>query len=81
MSIDYGSLLGDDQKRSILQQRLQQFAAEAYQHEINKTVATAADNADGVKAAEDALAILDTAITVHQDELAKLPAAEAPVAE
>lgn len=69
MAIDYGSLLTEDQKKSILEQRLAQFAAEAYQHEINKTVATATDNADGVKAAEDALAILDKAIEIHKAEL------------
>lgn len=78
MAIDYSSLLTDKQKKSILTQRLQQFAAEAYQHEINKTVAVAAGNDDGVKVADDALTILDKAIQVHQDEIAKLPA-EAPI--
>jgi hypothetical protein len=77
MSIDYSSLLSDEQKRSILSQRLTQFAAEGYQHEINKQVAEAADNEEGAKAANDALAILDSAITVHQAELAKLPAESA----
>lgn len=77
MSIDYSSLLTADQKKAILEQRLTQFAAEAYQHEINKQVAVAADNEDGVKAADDALAILDKAITVHQSELSKLPAVSA----
>lgn len=76
MTVDYSSFLTDDQKRSILDQRLAQFAAEAYQHDINKQVAQASGNEEGVKAAEDALAVLDTAIQVHQDELAKLPAAE-----
>ena len=74
MSIDYSSLLTDEQKRSILAQRLTQFAAEGYQHEINKQVAEAADNEEGTKAANDALVILDSAIAVHQAELAKLPA-------
>ncbi len=74
MAIDYSGLLTDEQKRSILSQRLTQFAAEAYQHEINKQVAEAAENEEGTKAATDALAILDSAITVHQAELAKLPA-------
>lgn len=77
MAIDYSSLLTDEQKRSILTQRLTQFAAEAYQHEINKEVAEASSNEDGVKAADDALAILETAISKHQAELAKLPAASA----
>jgi hypothetical protein len=74
MAIDYSGLLTDEQKRSILSQRLTQFAAEAYQHEINKKVADESDNEEGTKAATDALAILDSAITVHQTELAKLPA-------
>lgn len=69
MAIDYKLLLTKDQKKSILEQRLAQFAAEAYQHEINKVVAAGTDNADGVKAAEEALAILDKAIEIHKGEL------------
>ena len=72
--MDYSALLTDEQKRAILEQRLAQFAAEAYQHTLNKEVAK--DNAEAVEAADAALAILDAAIKVHQDELAKLPAAE-----
>ena len=68
--MDYSSLLSTEQKKSILEQRIAQFASEAYQHSINKQVA--GDNAEAIKAADDALAILDNAITVHQDELAKL---------
>ena len=75
MAIDYAALLSPEQKKAILEQRLAQFAAEAFQHDINKQVATASNNEDGVKAADEALAILDTAITVHQEELAKLPEA------
>lgn len=77
MALDYSSLLTDEQKKSILEQRLAQFAAEAYQHTLNKEVAK--DNEEAVKAADDALAILDKAIAVHQEELAKL--APAPAAE
>lgn len=69
MAIDYGSFLTDEQKKSILEQRLAQFAAEAFQHEINKTVAAATDNEDGVKAADEALVILDKAIEIHKVEL------------
>lgn len=75
MTIDYSGLLSAEQKKSILEQRLTQFAAEAYQHDINKQVAKASNNEEGVKQATEALAILDTAMAVHQDELAKLPAA------
>ena len=68
--MDYSALLSNDQKRSILEQRIAQFASEAYQHQLNKEVAK--DNAEAVTAADDALAILDNAIAVHQEELAKL---------
>ena len=71
MTIDYSALLTNDQKKSILEQRIAQFASEAYQHTLNKTVA--GDNAEAVAAADQALAILENAIAVHQDELAKLP--------
>jgi phage terminase small subunit len=68
--MDYASLLTNEQKKSILEQRIAQFASEAYQHEINKKLA--GDNEEAIKAADDALAILDNAITIHQDEIAKL---------
>jgi len=68
--MNYSSLLTNEQKKSILEQRIAQFASEAYQHSINKQVA--GDNVEAIKAADDALAILDNAITVHQEELAKL---------
>ena len=68
--MDYSSLLTNDQKRSILEQRIAQFASEAYQHTLNKEVAK--DNPEAVAAANEALAILDNAITIHQEELAKL---------
>jgi len=68
--MDYSSLLTNEQKKSILEQRIAQFAAEAWQHTINKQVA--GDNAEAVTAADEALAILDNAIKVHQEELAKL---------
>jgi len=70
--MDYSALLTNDQKRHILEQRIAQFASEAYQHTINKKMA--GDNAEGVKAADDALAILDNALAIHQDELSKLGA-------
>ena len=70
--MDYSSLLTNDQKRSILEQRIAQFASEAYQHTLNKTVAESTNNTAGVESADTALAMYDNAITVHQDELAKL---------
>ena len=69
--MDYSALLTNEQKKSILEARIAQFASEAYQHTLNKSVA--GDNAEAIQAADEALAILENAITVHQDELAKLP--------
>jgi len=68
--MDYASLLTNEQKRSIVEQRIAQFASEAYQHTLNKEVAK--DNPEAVAAADEALVILDNAIKVHQEELAKL---------
>jgi hypothetical protein len=70
MAIDYSALLTAAEKRSILEQRLSQFASEAYQHTLNKEISK--DNPEAVQAADAALAILDNAIVVHQEELAKL---------
>ena len=68
--MDYASLLTNDQKKAILEQRIAQFASEAYQHDINKKMA--GDNAEAIDAANAALAVLDSAIKIHQEELAKL---------
>ena len=70
--MDYSALLTPDQKRAILEQRQAQFAAEAFQHDLNRQTALATGNTDLVQQADDALAILDVAMTVNADELAKL---------
>lgn len=70
MTLDYSSLLSTEQKKAILEQRITQFASEAYQHELNRKLA--GDNAEAIKVADDSLATLDLAITLHVDELSKL---------
>lgn len=72
MAIDYNQYLSADQKRSILEQRLTQFAAEAYQHEINKQLAESTGDQALVDASSQALATIEAAMQLHQDELAKL---------
>lgn len=76
MSIDYASLLTDEQKRNIVTQRLSQFASEAYQHSLNKTTCESLGDEEGIASSEKALAVLEQAITTHQAELATLPASE-----
>lgn len=76
MSIDYAALLTDEQKRKILEQRIAQFATEAYQHTLNKATCEALNDAEGIAFVDKALVTLEAAITTHQAELAALPAAE-----
>jgi hypothetical protein len=76
MSIDYSSMLTDVQKRQLVENRLQQFAAEAYQYTLNKKTAESIENEQQIEAANKALTILEAAIAVHQEELSKLPITE-----
>lgn len=73
MAIDYSALLTDEQKRNILNQRIAQFAAEAWQHELNKQTCQGLGDDAGVESADKALAVLEAAINVHQTELAAIP--------
>jgi hypothetical protein len=73
MSIDYSTLLTTQQKRDILAARIAQFAQEAYQVSLNKLTATRLENEPELEKITQALALLETAITVHQEELASLP--------
>jgi hypothetical protein len=69
MPINFEHLLTAEQKRDLLTQRIQQFATEAYQHELNRQIATSVNDAQAVEQAEAALVTLETAIDVHQVEL------------
>lgn len=79
MAIDFGSYLTDEQKASLIQQRIAQFAAEAYQHTLNKATAEKLGAEDQVSNADKNLELLEAAINVHQEELAKLTVAEPAV--
>ena len=70
MAIDYNSLLTAEQKKALIEQRVQQFAAEAYQHELNKQVAQQIGDDTAIQQADAALATLETAIAVYQGEIA-----------
>ena len=74
MNIDYTALLTNEQKQGILNQRISQFAAEAWQHELNKKTCEQLEDTEGVENSEKALAVLDAAISVHQAELADISA-------
>lgn len=73
MSIDFDSVLTNEQKAEIIQQRITQFAAEAYQHELNKKTAEKLGSDEQIENINKNLEILESAIEVHNAELAKLP--------
>ena len=68
MAIDYSGLLSPEQKQALLTERIQQFAAEAYQHQLNKQIAESIGDVEAIENADAALATLETAITVYQTE-------------
>jgi hypothetical protein len=74
VTINYEELLTNEQKVSILQQRISQFAAEAWQHSLNRQTCEVVGDTEGVQAADNALIVLTAAITVHQEKLAEVEA-------
>jgi hypothetical protein len=76
MSLDYSSLLTTEQKRNLLQGRIQQFASEAYQHTLNLKTAEKLASDDQIESIKKSIDVLETAIKIHQEELSKLPLPE-----
>lgn len=77
MSVNFEELLTDDQKRQILSARIEQFAAEGYQHTLNKASAESLGNTEAVAQAEEAIAIISASIATHSAKLDALPPATA----
>jgi hypothetical protein len=73
--MDYSLLLTPEQKRSLLENRIQQFASEAYQYTLNLKTAESVGTEDQIDGIKKSIEILESAIKVHQDELSKLPPA------
>jgi molecular chaperone DnaK (HSP70) len=76
MSLDYSSLLTADQKRKLLEGRIQQFASEAYQYTLNLKTAEELGSEDQLEGIKKSIDVLETAIKIHQEELLKLPVPE-----
>jgi hypothetical protein len=72
MSVDYNALLTSEQKKQILEARLAQFASEAYQVTLNLTTAEKLGNQEQIDKIKSNLNLLETAIIVHQEEIANL---------
>ena len=72
MAISYENLLTLEQRKAIVENRLQQFATEAYQTELNKEIQISQGDEQAVDACDVSLALIESAIAVHEEELAKL---------
>jgi len=83
MSFDFKSVLTTDQLRGVLNQQVQQFAVQGYQHELNKviieknaTAENAEETAKSLAEAEKNANLLSVAIEVYLAELESLPKSE-----
>ena len=66
--VNFAEMLDDNTKRSLLEQRIAQFAAEGYQHTLNKAVAEQSGNEEAVAQSDAAIAILSKS-EEHTSEL------------
>jgi hypothetical protein len=64
--------LTNEEKVSLINQRLKSFQAEKFQHELNKATAEAVNNEDAVQASQEAIDTLNVAIQTHLDVLNSL---------
>lgn len=72
MAINYDAHLTVEQKKAIVENRLQQFASEAYQTELNQEIQKRTGNKEIADGYDETLAVIATAIVVHEEELVKL---------
>lgn len=77
--MNFGDLLTTQQKRQLIENRIAQFAAEAYQHTLNKQTAESIGAEEQVKSADNSIAVLQKAIDVHKTELMNIIAEEEKV--
>jgi len=62
----------DEVKIAMLTERIKALNVEGYQHELNKKSAEAIGNTDVVAQSEESIAIIASAIAVHEQELSDL---------
>jgi hypothetical protein len=64
--------VSNEHKAELLTQRIAALNLEGYQHELNKKSAEALGNSEVVAQSDEAIAIIESAIAVHEAELADL---------
>jgi uncharacterized protein (DUF342 family) len=76
-NFDFGSLLSVEQKKNLLENRITQFAADAYQASLNsETIQKVNPESEELPKIEESLKLLEAAIKTHQKALSELPATE-----
>lgn len=78
MSNNFSAYLTDEQKHSIISQRIQQFAVEGYQISINRKVAEQTGDEAVIAEIDKNIETLANVIAAYQAELDALPVAETP---
>jgi hypothetical protein len=76
MSNNFNAYLTDEQKKSIIAQRIQQFAVEGYQISINRKVAEASGDEVVLAEIDKNIETLANVIAAYQAELDVLPQTE-----
>lgn len=76
MSNNFTAYLTDEQKQSIIAQRIQQFAVEGYQISINRKVAEANGDEAVLAEIDKNIETLTSVIAAYQAELDALPKTE-----
>lgn len=78
MSIDFNSLLTVEERKSVVTQRIQQLAVEAYQLSLNVNVLNAQEepNEQALTEIGNNLALLEQMISVYKQELDSLGESE-----
>ena len=71
--MDFVSLLPVEERRRVLRERIQQLAAEGYQHRLNKEGAQINGKTELIVEADEKMAEIINVINVYQRELDALP--------
>lgn len=73
MTIDFVGLLPIEERRRVLTERIQQLAAEGYQHTLNKQGAQMNGKQELIEEADQRIAEIVNVIQIYQRELNALP--------
>jgi hypothetical protein len=73
MTLDFASLLPLEERREVLKKRIEQLAAEGYQHNLNRQGAEINGRRDLVLEADQKIVEISNIIEVYQRDLNALP--------